>query len=38
MADHIHDLYPMMLRIPVAVWADGQGEEYSVPVHGGTTK
>ena len=37
-ADHMHDLYLTMLRIPVAVRADGQGEEYSVPVPGGTTK
>ena len=30
--DHLHDLYPMMLRIPVTIQAGGQGEEYTIPV------
>ena len=38
MADHLFDLYPTMLRIPVAVRVEGRGEEYSVPVPGGTKK
>ena len=38
LADHLRDLYPVMLRMPVVVRAGGQGEEYinSVPV--GTIK
>ena len=28
----------MMLRMFVAIWAEGQGEEYSVLVPAGTTK
>ena len=36
--DHMHDLYPIMLRIPAAVRADVQGEEYSVPIPGGYDK
>ena len=30
--DHFHDLYPMMLRMPVTVRARGQGEEYTIPI------
>ena len=37
-ADHMHDLYSIMLRIPIVVRANGQGKEYSVPVHGGMIK
>ena len=37
-ADHLHDLYPVMLRMPVTVWAGGQGEEYTIPVPAGTIK
>ena len=25
-ADHLHDMYPMMLRMPITVRAGGQGE------------
>ena len=38
LADRLHELYPMMLRMPVNVWAGGLGEEYFVPVPTGTTK
>ena len=31
-ANHLDDLYPRMLRIPVAARASGLGEEYSVVV------
>ena len=37
-ANHMHDLYLVMLWMPVAVRAGGQGEEYSVSVPVGTTK
>ena len=29
-ADHLHDLYSTMLRMPVTVRAGGQGEEYNM--------
>ena len=34
----LHKLYPVMLRMPVAVQAGGQGKEYSVSVPSGTIK
>ena len=37
-ADHLHDLYPMMLQMPITVWAGGQGEEYTICVLAGTIK
>ena len=37
-ADHLHDLYPMMLRMPVDVRARGKGEEYIILVTTGTIK
>ena len=36
--DHLHDLYPTMLRMPVTVRAEGQGEEYNISVPVGTIK
>ena len=36
--DRLHDLYLMMLWMPVTVRAGGQGEEYFVSVLVGTTK
>ena len=36
--DHLHELYPVMLQMPVVVRAGGQGEEYPVSVPVGTTK
>ena len=36
--NRLHELYPMMLRMPIAVRAEGQGEECSVIVPAGTTK
>ena len=36
--DHLHDLYPTMLRMPVTVLAEGQGEEYNISVPVGTIK
>ena len=37
-AYHLHDLYPMMLRMPVMVWAGGKGEVFTIPVPTGTIK
>ena len=37
-ANRLHELYPMMLRMPVTVRVGGQGEVYSVSVPVGTTK
>ena len=40
-ADHLHDLYPTMLRMPVTGGGGGggvQGEEYSISVPTGTIK
>ena len=37
-ADHLHDLYPMMLRMPVTVRAVGKGEEYNISVPCSTNK
>ena len=37
-ADHLHDLYPTMLRMPVTIRAGGQGEEYNISVPCGTSK
>ena len=28
----MHQLYPTLLRMFVAVWAEGKGEEYAIPV------
>ena len=36
--DHLHDLYLVMLRMPVTVWVGGQGEEYTISVPAGTIK
>ena len=30
---HMHQLYPALLRMPVAVWAEGRAKEYVVLVH-----
>ena len=38
LADHLQDLYLVMLRMPVAVWAGGQGEEHTISVPVGTIK
>ena len=38
LVDHLHDLYPVMLRMPVTVRAGGQGEEYTITVLVGTIK
>ena len=37
-ADHLDDLYPRMLRMPVAAWAGELGKEYSVAVPAGIIK
>ena len=37
-ADHLHDLYPTMLRMLVTIQAGGQGEEYNISVPCGTSK
>ena len=37
-ADHLHDLYPVMLWMLVAVRAGGQSEEYTISVPAGTIK
>ena len=37
-AEHLHELYPMILQMFVAVRVEGQGEEYSNSVPAGTTK
>ena len=37
-ANHLHDLYPVMLRMPVVVRVWGQGEEYTILVPVGTIK
>ena len=36
--DRLHELYLVMLRMPVAVWERGQGEEYFFSVPAGNTK
>ena len=36
--DYLHDLYPVMLRMPVTVRAAEQGEEYTILVSAGTIK
>ena len=38
LADHLHDLYPVMLRMPVTIRAEGQGEEYTITVPTRTIK
>ena len=37
-ADHLHELYPTLLRMPVAVRAKGRGEDYVVSVPASTSK
>ena len=37
-ADHLNSLYPVMLRMPVAAWDNGVGEDYSVTVSAGINK
>ena len=37
-ADHLQDLYPTMLRMPVTVQAGGQGEEYNISISCSTSK
>ena len=37
-ADHLHDLYPTMLRMPVTVRVRGQGKEYNILVPCSTSK
>ena len=37
-ADRLDDLYPRMLRMPVAARADGLGKEYSINVLAGIIK
>ena len=34
----LNSLYPMMLQMPMATWANGVGEYYSVTVPAGTNK
>ena len=36
--DHVHNLYPMMMRIPVTVRVRGRGEEYNISVPCSTSK
>ena len=36
--DRLNSLYLVMLRMPVAAWANGVGEDYSVTVPAGTNK
>ena len=36
--DHLYELYPVLLRMPVAVRAEGRGEEYVVLVPASTSK
>ena len=31
-AAHMQQLYPALLRMPVVMWAEGRGEEYTVSV------
>ena len=37
-ADHLHELYPALLRMLVAVQAEGRGEEYAISVLASTGK
>ena len=37
-ADHLHDLYSTMLRMPVTVRVGGQGEEYNISIPCSTSK
>ena len=37
-ADQLHELYLALLRMPVAVWAEGRGLEYVVSVPASTGK
>ena len=37
-ANHLHNLYPVMLRMFVTVQGGGQGEEYTISVPAGTIK
>ena len=36
--DHLNSLYLVMLRMPVAAWANGVGEDYSVTIPTGIDK
>ena len=31
-ASYMHQLYPALHRMPVAMWAEGKGKEYAVSV------
>ena len=35
---HLHNLYPVMLRMPVTIRPGGQGEEYTISIPAGTIK
>ena len=37
-ADRLNNLYPHMLRMPVAAWGMGLGEDYMVSISAGTRK
>ena len=37
-ADHLHDLYPALLRMPVTVRTEGRGEEYAISAPASTSK
>ena len=37
-ADHLHDLYPTLLRMAITVRAGGQGEEYNISIPCSTSK
>ena len=37
-ADHLHDMYPTLLRMPVTVRAEGRGEEYAISAPASTGK
>ena len=36
--DHLHDLYPALLRMPVTMRAEGKGEEYAISALSSTGK
>ena len=37
-ADHLYEMYPALLRMPLAVRDEGRGEEYAVSVPASTGK
>ena len=37
-ADCLHDLYPVLLRMPITVLAEGKGEEYAISTPASTSK